>query len=183
MPKELLFLHGKAGVVYYPDGQRTSFIVSVNESKSAFSRNYELIWQDDDEKSADWVEEEFHALWDDGVPMPEAILYEINRVANRQEVTVDVLMPAQVPAAALAEAPIYRGGEALQSWQRSFVILFLEHREIYGKARLLLADEVGVGKTLSMAASALVSALLNEGPVLIICPSTLTLQWQIERVN
>lgn len=64
-----------------------------------------------------------------------------------------------------------------------FVTLFLEHREIYGKARLLLADEVGVGKTLSMAASALVSALLNDGPVLILCPSTLTLQWQIEMVD
>ena len=183
VPKELLFLHGKAGVVYYPDGRRTSFIGSVNESKSAFSQNYELIWQDDDEESADWVEEEFHALWEDGVPLPEAILVEINRVSNRQEVTIDVLKPAQVPAAALAEAPIYRGGETLQPWQRSFVTLFLEHREIYGKARLLLADEVGVGKTLSMAASALVSALLNDGPVLILCPSTLTLQWQVEMVD
>jgi len=57
VPRELLFLHGKAGVVYYPDGRRTSFIGSVNESKSAFSRNYELIWQDDDGESADWVEE------------------------------------------------------------------------------------------------------------------------------
>ena len=183
VPKELLFLHGKAGVIYYPNGKRTSFIGSVNESKSAFSRNYELIWQDDDEQSADWVEEEFHALWEDGVPLPEAILAEINRVANRQEVTIDVLKPSQLPAAALAEAPIYRGGEALQPWQRSFVTLFLEHRDIYGKARLLLADEVGVGKTLSMAASALVSALLNDGPVLILSPSTLTLQWQIEMVD
>ncbi|NWH04384.1 phospholipase D-like domain-containing anti-phage protein [Desulfobacter latus] len=183
VPRELLFLHGKAGVIYYPDGRRTSFIGSVNESKSAFSQNYELIWQDDDAQSADWVEEEFHALWEDGVPLPEAIPAEINRVANRQEVTIDVLKPSQVPAAALAEAPIYRGGEALQPWQRSFVTLFLEHRDIYGQARLLLADEVGVGKTLSMAASALVSALLNDGPVLILSPSTLTLQWQIEMVD
>jgi SNF2 family DNA or RNA helicase len=80
----------------------------------------------------------------------------------------------------MAESPIYRGGEQLQPWQRSFVTMFLEHREIYGKARLLLADEVGVGKTLSMAASALVSALLDDGPVLILAPSTLTIQWQIE---
>ena len=48
------------------------------------------------------------------------------------------------------------------------------------KARLLLADEVGVGKTLSLAASAMISALLDDGPVLILCPSTLTLQWQVE---
>ena len=83
----------------------------------------------------------------------------------------------------MAEAPIYRGGEQLQPWQRSFVTMFLEHREVYGKARLLLADEVGVGKTLSMATSALVSALLDDGPVLILAPSTLTIQWQIEMMD
>ena len=82
------------------------------------------------------------------------------------------------PAAVLVESPIYRGGEQLQPWQRSFVTMFLQHRETYGKARLLLANEVGVGKTLSLAASAMISALLNDGPVLILCPSTLTVQWR-----
>lgn len=180
VPKELLFLHGKAGSIHYPDGTRKAFVGSVNESKSAFARNYELIWQDDDEFSADWVEQEFWALWKEGIPLPEAILAEIHRVATRQEVTVSVLKPQDIPAAAMAEAPIYRGGEQLQPWQRSFVTLFLQHRETYGKARLLLADEVGVGKTLSMAGSALVSALLDDGAVLILTPSTLTFQWQVE---
>ncbi|MEE4359115.1 MAG: phospholipase D-like domain-containing anti-phage protein [Desulfococcaceae bacterium] len=183
VPKERLFLHGKAGVIYYPDGSRKAFIGSVNETKSAFTHNYELLWQDDDTESADWVEDEFRALWKEGVPLPETIIAEISRVARRREVTVDALQPADIPGAALAEAPIYRGGEQLQPWQRSFVTLFLEHREIYGKARLLLADEVGVGKTLSMAVSALVSALLNDGPVLILAPSTLILQWQIEMTD
>ncbi|ENU0613951.1 phospholipase D-like domain-containing protein, partial [Escherichia coli] len=146
VPRERLFLHGKAGSIHYADGSRKSFIGSVNESKSAFAHNYELVWQDDDEESADWVEREFWALWTEGVPLPDAILAEIHRVSNRREVTVDVLKPEEVPAAAMAEAPIYRGGEQLQPWQRSFVTMFLEHREIYGKARLLLADEVGVGK-------------------------------------
>ena len=183
VPRERLFLHGKAGAIHYPDGTRKSFIGSVNESKSAFANNYELVWQDDDGKSADWVEKEFWALWSEGVPLPEAILAEINRVAHRREVTIEVLQPDEVPAAAMAEAPIYRGGEQLQPWQRSFVTMFLEHREIYGKARLLLADEVGVGKTLSMATSALVSALLEDGSVLILTPSTLMIQWQIEMMD
>jgi SNF2 family DNA or RNA helicase len=183
VPRERLFLHGKAGSIHYQDGSRKSFIGSVNDSKSAFAHNYELVWQDDDSESADWVEREFWALWEDGVPLPDAILAEINRVANRREVTVEVLKPEEVPAAAMAEAPIYRGGEQLQPWQRSFVTMFLEHREIYGKARLLLADEVGVGKTLSMATSALVSVLLGDGPVLILAPSTLTIQWQIEMMD
>ncbi len=65
-------------------------------------------------------------------------------------------------------------------WQRAFVSLFLQHRQTYGGVRLLLADEVGVGKTLSLAGSALVSALLGDGPILILCPATLTTQWQLE---
>ncbi len=173
VPKKRLFLHGKAGAIHYPDGRRTAFIGPVNETKSAFAHNYELVWQDDDNESVDWVEEEFRALWKEGAQLPETILAEISRVAHRHEVMVDVLEPAEIPGAALAEAPIYRGGEQLQPWQRSFVTLFMEHREIYGKARLLIADEVGVGKTLSMAASALVSVLLKDGPVLILVPSTL----------
>jgi superfamily II DNA or RNA helicase len=58
--------------------------------------------------------------------------------------------------------------------------MYLHHRAVYGKVRLLLADEVGVGKTLSLAGSALVSALMGDGPVLILCPATLTNQWQME---
>lgn len=112
--------------------------------------------------------------------MPDAIIDEIKRVAERVEVRLQDPEPKDLPAAALAESPIYRGGEQLQSWQRAFVTLFMEHRETYGKVRLLLADEVGVGKTLSLAASAMVAALLDDGPVLILCPSTLTLQWQVE---
>jgi superfamily II DNA or RNA helicase/HKD family nuclease len=183
VPKERLFLHGKAGSIHYADGSRKSFVGSVNESKSAFAHNYELVWQDDDEVSADWVEAEFWALWKDGIPLPEAILSEISRVATRREITIEVLKPKDLPAAAMAEAPIYRGGEQLQPWQRSFVTMFLEHREIYGKTRLLLADEVGVGKTLSMATSALISSLLNDGPVLILAPSTLINQWQVEMMD
>jgi len=183
VPRERLFLHGKAGSVHYPDGRKVAFMGSVNETRRAFAHNYELIWEDDDPAADQWVEEEFWQLWKDGIPLPETILKEIERVAQRQEVTVEALKPADVPAAALAETPIYRGGEQLQPWQRSFVTLFLEHREIYGRARLLLADEVGVGKTLSMAASALVSTLLGDGPALILAPSTLTMQWQLELMD
>ena len=118
--------------------------------------------------------------WKDAYPLPEAIVEEIKRVAERVEIRFEDTLPHELPSAALAESPIYRGGEQLQPWQRSFVTLFLQHRETYGKARLLLADEVGVGKTLSLAASAMISALLDDGPVLILCPATLMIQWQVE---
>src|SRR5262249_41634074 len=58
-----------------------------------------------------------------------------------------------------------------------------QHRNTYGQARLLLADEVGLGKTLALAASAMMAALLDDGPVLILCPSTLTLEWQVRLKN
>jgi hypothetical protein len=85
------------------------------------------------------------------------------------------------PAAAVAiEAPVYRDGERLYPWQKNFVALVQQHRHRHGKARLLLADEVGLGKTMSLGMSALVLALLDPGPVLLLVPATLTMQWQIE---
>jgi SNF2 family DNA or RNA helicase len=180
VPKDQVFVHGKAGVIESQDGSKTAFLGSINETKNAFSANYEILWEDPSAEGVQWVEEEFDALWKGAYPLPDAIVEEVERVATRVEVRFNEVLPAELPAAALAESPIYRGGEQLQSWQRSFVTMFLQHRETYGRARLLLADEVGVGKTLSLAASAMVSALLDDGPVLILCPSTLTLQWQVE---
>lgn len=180
VPKDRVFIHGKAGVVEMADGSKTCFLGSINETKSAFTTNYEILWEDPSPEGVAWVEEEFDALWKDSYPLPDAIVEEIKRVADRVEIRFDQVRSGELAAAALAESPIYRGGEQLQPWQRAFVTMFLAHRETYGKARLLLADEVGVGKTLSLAASAMISALLDDGPVLILCPSTLTLQWQVE---
>ena len=180
VPKDRVFIHGKAGVIEQEDGTFTCFLGSINETKSAFSRNYEILWEDPSTAGVAWVEEEFAALWEDAFPLPEAIIEEIGRVAKRVEIRFGDAKARELPAAAFAEAPIYRGGEQLQPWQRSFVTTFLEHRETYGKARLLLADEVGVGKTLSLVAGAVVSCLLEDGPVLILCPATLALQWQVE---
>jgi superfamily II DNA or RNA helicase len=179
VPKDKVFLHGKAGVIENSSG-KTAFLGSINETRSAFSTNYEILWEDPSSEGVAWVEEEFDALWQESFSLPEAIVTEVKRLADRIEVEFSKVTAAEIPAAALVESPIYRGGEQLQPWQRAFVALFLEHRETYGQARLLLADEVGLGKTLSLATSALVSALLDDGPVLILCPSTLTFQWQTE---
>lgn len=180
VPKDKVFVHGKAGVVEAGDGTKTCFLGSINETKSAFAKNYEILWEDTSAEGVAWVEQEFEALWKGAYPLPDAIVEEIKRVADRVEIHFDEVDPNDLAGAALAESPIYRGGEQLQPWQRAFVTMFLKHRETYGKARLLLADEVGVGKTLSLAGSAMISALLEDGPVLILCPSTLTFQWQVE---
>ena len=177
VPKDKVFVHGKAGVIEQEDGSKIAFLGSVNESKAAFAHNYEILWEDSSQEAARWVEAEFNKLWAEAHELPDAIVTEIKRISKRIEVHFPDLAPAELPAAAMVESPIYRGGEGLQPWQRSFVTTFLEHRELFGKARLLLADEVGLGKTLSMATAALVASLLGDGPVLILCPATLTQQW------
>ena len=174
------FLHGKAGVIVPRDGPPSAFIGSLNETREGWSEHYEVVWEDASAEGVAWVEAEFEYLWNRGVPLPDAIIEEVGRCARKREVAIDELGPKDVAAGALVESPIYRRGDGLKSWQRAFVVMFLEHREVYGQARLLLADEVGVGKTLSLAASAMVASLLGDGPALILCPATLCAQWQVE---
>lgn len=177
------FLHGKAGVVTRLDGQSSAFIGSINETAQGWAHSYEIVWEDSSAEGVRWVQAEFDALWAKGRPLPEAIVEEIGRCAKKVQVRMQDLSPDAVGQSALVEAPLYRRGEELMPWQRAFVSLFVRHRELYGRCRLLLADEVGVGKTLSMAASALVAALLDDGPVLILCPATLGQQWQTELLD
>lgn len=179
-------LHGKAGIITLADGRKTCFMGSVNETRDAWQDHYELLWEDEDPESVEWTQAEFDFLWAKGVDMPEAVIQEVERAADRTEIRIESC-PAwslgggtDLPRAALAESPIARAGEGLQPWQKSYVAEFLRHRQVYGKARLLLADEVGVGKTLSLATAALLTALLEDGPALILVPSTLLQQWQVE---
>src|ERR1700730_3246528 len=119
VPKDRVFIHGKAGVIEAADGSKTCFLGSINETKSAFAQNYEILWEDTSLEGVQWVEEEFDALWKDSYPLPDAIIQEVERVANRIEVHFPDIEPDELPAAALVESPIYRGGEQLESWQRA----------------------------------------------------------------
>ena len=174
VPKDKVFVHGKAGVIELEDGGKTCFLGSINEDPGAlllktmsWSGRTPLI------EGVAWVEEEFESLWKDSYELPEAIIEEVKRIADRVEISFVETSPEQLAPAALAESPIYRRGEQLQPWQRSFVTTFQEHLERYGKARLLLANQVGLGKTLSLGTSAMLSVLMGDGPVLILCPATL----------
>lgn len=189
LPRERApFVHGKAGVIRKADGSALSFMGSVNETAEGWERNYEIVWQDFSPEGVAWVQAEFDALWAHGDELPDAIVTEIGRVADRAEYVdvsawrtkVDDSSANNPAAAAVIEAPVYRGGDRLYPWQKNFVGLALKHRQRHGKARLLIADEVGLGKTMSLGMSALVLALLDPGPVLLLVPATLTLQWQTE---
>ena len=108
----------------------------------------------------------------------KAIIMEIGRVANRQEVTIEMLDKANVPAAAVVEAPITGRGNNC-SLATFFCYNVLGASRSMERARLLLADEVGVGKTLSW------QLVPCERPARrwsssVLVPSSLRIQWQIE---
>ena len=178
-----VFLHGKAGVIETADGGTHAFVGSANDSVSGWRHAYELIWEDSAPEAASWVQAEFDHFWDQGVDLPDAVIRHIGAVASRKDYASIEDARAdgdRLAAAALAERPLTRAGQILRPWQKRFVHYCVEDSRAFGRARFLIADDVGLGKTLSMAAAALVLALRDGGPVLILAPATLTWQWQAE---
>ncbi|MCL2147384.1 MAG: DEAD/DEAH box helicase, partial [Synergistaceae bacterium] len=107
---------------------------------------------------------------------------DIKRISERRSIPLKEWRETTgdpIPSVA-AEEPIYREQFGLWAHQKYFVArAFSEHKQ-RGGARLLLADQVGLGKTVQLAMSAKLIALYDDKPVLIIVPKTLLLQWQDE---
>ena len=188
------FVHGKAGVITLADGRRLGFIGSMNETRSGWQRHYEILWEDESPEGVAWIEEEFNFLWNAAKPLPQAVIREVHRRGYRREIEfIDIEDEEDLAPAALIESPLYREGQQLQPWQQGFLTECLRHQRLYGTVRLLLADEVGLGKTLSLAIAALTLCLLADKPtghgngphrpVVIFAPATLTEQWQTEMLD
>lgn len=175
-----VFVHGKAGVIEAADGSTHAFIGSVNDSVNGWRHSYELLWEDSTPEAAAWVQAEFDHFWDQGVDLPDAVVRHIGALAERTDYASVEDARENLAPAVLADRPVYRAGQLLRPWQKRFVQTCLDDAAIHGKARFLLADDVGLGKTLSMAAAALVLSVKHGGPVLILAPATLTWQWQAE---
>ena len=181
-------VHGKAGVIRRGDGSATAFLGSVNESASAWTLNYELVWEDDSPEVVNWVQEEFLALWNDPRAMDLGccpfIVQDLQRILSRQVVGVADFHAADVQraaAAAAVETPVYRKEQGLWPHQKYFCQLALERHRL-GGARLVLADQVGLGKTVQLAMAALLMAMDDPGggPILVLAPKPLLRQWQAE---
>jgi len=184
------FVHGKAGVIQRADGRKVGFIGSMNETRSGWQHHYEILWEDDSPEGIAWIEAEFDYLWNAAKPLPEAVCKEVRRRSLRHEIGLDnIVDDDSIAPAALIESPLYREGMSLQPWQQGFVTECLKHYRDYGFVRLLLADEVGLGKTLSLATAALALCLLSEKekrrrkPMIIFAPATLCDQWQTELLD
>ena len=184
------FVHGKAGVITLADYRRLGFIGSMNETRSGWQRHYEILWEDESPEGVAWIEEEFDFLWNAAKPLPQAVIREVHRRGYRREIEfIEIDDDENLAPAALIESPLYREGQQLQPWQQGFLTECLRHQRLYGTVRLLLADEVGLGKTLSLATAALTLCLLADKengprrPVVIFAPATLTEQWQTEMLD
>ena len=181
-------IHGKAGVIRRSDGSATAFLGSVNESATAWTLNYELLWEDDSAAAVAWVQEEFLALWND----PRAvdlgccpfIVQDLQRILHRRLISIGEFQTADTPqaaAAAAVETPVYRREQGLWPHQKYFCQLALERHRL-GRARLVLADQVGLGKTVQLAMAALLMAMEEPGgdPILVLTLKPLLQQWQGE---
>ena len=184
------FLHGKAGVIECADGIKLGFIGSMNETSSGWQSHYEILWEDTSPEGVAWIEEEFDFLWRTARDLPRTVIREVRRRGYRREVLFDELDdPEDIAPAALIESPLYREGFSLQPWQQGFLTECLRHYSNHGIVRILLADEVGLGKTLSLGTAALALCLLQDKdsggqkPVVIFAPATLCEQWQTEMID
>ena len=184
------FVHGKAGVIVRADGSKIGFIGSMNETRHGWQRHYEILWDDDSAEGVEWIEAEFEYLWNAARPLPEAVCREVRRRGRRYEVVLpDIDNEETLAPAAMIESPMYREGMALQPWQQGFVTECLRHYNDHGHVRLLLAHEVGLGKTLWLGTAALTLCLLSEKigrrrkPIVIFAPATLCEQWQTEMID
>ncbi|MCX5991388.1 MAG: phospholipase D-like domain-containing protein [Chloroflexi bacterium] len=192
LPDEYFGLvHGKAGVIMLADGSRTAFLGSVNESRSAWTLNYELLWEDSSPEAVAWVQEEFDALWTHhaAVPLAEFVIEDVARLSKRSVISSvedwarpsGTLPVAPTPASVFIEASVYRQQAGLWEHQKFFVKLaFDAHLNSPGGARFVLADQVGLGKTIQLAMAAELMALCSTKPILVLAPKALVWQWRDE---
>jgi superfamily II DNA or RNA helicase len=182
---EFGFVHGKGGIIQGPSGT-TSFIGSANDSANAWTKNYELIWEDDDPESIAWLQEEFDALWAKGFCLSEFIVKQLGRLGQRTVIEhVGAWKQNPKPEPMLVEVPTATELFGFWDHQKYFINLgFGEHLKYKDDpnrgARFLLGDGVGLGKTLQLGAIAKLIGTLDALPILIMVPKTLTTQWQEE---
>lgn len=195
------FFHEKIGVLRDEAGDGVAFHGSVNESATAWTRNFESFsvftsW-DDSAHFDHWVAR-LEARWAGDVPgyrvlpLPDVVRDELLRYApehappERDPGEPRPAAPPQLLARYLEVAPRLAGAERLPGATVP-IELFPHQLQVYERLAgmfprsWLLADEVGLGKTVS--AGLALRHLLLTGQVeraLILAPANVARQWQDE---
>ena len=185
IPDEVFgLIHGKAGVITRADESKVGLFGSVNESRRAWKENYELLYLDESPEGIAWIAEEFEQLWNNAstsFELAPSVIDEIGRLSKRVVVhTIPEWKDIEEnPASVAVELPVYRKSNGLWPHQKYFVDLAFRHHRLHG-ARFVLADQVGLGKTLQLGLVAKLVALSGSKPILILAPKPLLEQWQNE---
>jgi hypothetical protein len=163
------FVHGKAGYIEGRNGSQTAFIGSNNETSEGWKDHYELLWEDDAPEAATWVKEEFAYLWNQGIPLPHAIIEEIDRCARRLRDLTDAERDAlRDVIAALEDRPVDPKFEAVlhylreERWLDLGCIVFSQY---YDTSRWI-AEELAAtlpGEPIALYAGADRSRILRDG--------------------
>ena len=187
--------HEKTGVMTDTRGDRIAFVGSPNETKSGWSENYERFkvyasWKYPDLVDLDATH--FDKLWNDEstklrvIPMPDEYEAYLKRIAPDEPP-----VPGRTPQEKERDAYWRRIQDALESDTESTLSTIpaqlWPHQESFRRARVgsecrvLVADEVGLGKT--MQAAILLKTRINQhraARVLILTTKPAREQWQQE---
>lgn len=182
LPNNIMgLIHGKAGVITYNDSNKKAFIGSANETYNAYKNNYELVWTDSSIEGINWIQEEFNALWNhpDAIDLSNEVIHTLKRLGNESNIDIKKWRNNPKVEEVLVETPIdIEGG--FWTHQKYFIQLAFDNHVLNNGARFVLADTVGLGKTIQLASIAKLIAIYENDPILIIVPKTLVTQWQKE---
>ena len=190
--------HGKSGIVEDAHGNRIAFSGSLNETLAGWRHNWESIdvfTEHRDRYRIDVRENEFQMLWSNqasGVRVIDLPAFYREYIVEHAPSAPRILRPKPQDdedaatkywdriRAALASDP--------DSTAATIPTALWPHQERFrqqnvhnGAVRRLIADEVGLGKTLQ--AGVILKTRLNQGranKVLVIAPKAATKQWQSE---
>lgn len=177
------FQHGKMGMVTYPDKPTKLFLGSANETFSAFRNNHEIIAEIEGKEAEIWFQNEFKRLWEQAVPLSNAVIQEIEQKAKFR--TISHKEWEQNPKADIVytTTPIYKDPEGGLYDHQVWAINKMWDAFLEDDCFFLLADHVGLGKTLQIGTIVLLQVLKTEKDAIIIVPKTLMQQWTEELHN
>lgn len=198
--------HSKTGVMRDAAGNSIAFDGSPNETDAGWSRNYERFdlfksWEESARVKS--KAEHFARLWNGKsksvrvIPIPDAYAEHLIAAAPPRNPALPAAAPDAAPAAAanaVRRAEYWRGIRAAlrddpastlatipaKLWPHQ-TAFFWRHAPSAAPDRLLIADEVGLGKTIQ--AGSLLKARINQGRAsrfLILAPRHACPQWQEE---
>ena len=204
------YFHVKHGVATDEFGDKIAWSGSNNETAAAWVSNYEEFmvhrsWSSEDAAAAvRWIERSFQTLWDDEhgdwttLPLPDAareklLIYRPDEAPSKDPLEKPTRPPVEasaeesVIATWLRDAPyLLEVGERVGRTTAGVKPWPHQHRVATGVVdsfpeRYLLADEVGLGKTIEVGLA--LRDLVVSGTVercLILAPKSVLVQWQDE---